>query len=593
MKISLPILLITLFLSLGTSAQRLGIPNGHAPGEKDLMLEPSVKMSQGIQFTVPPDFEVRTMAEWEEIQSLMITWIGFNHILKQITAAAKEECEVIIFASNVNTVSNYLMASNAGGPAFDNLDNVTIIPGDYNTIWSRDYGAHTVYRNDVDDLVLVDWIYNRNRPNDDAIPLALAEYLGLPLYSTSESPWDLMATGGNFMADGQGTAFSSRLIVNENQGGYAWSGTYYPDHTEEEIDNIMSEFMGIDTYIKMQTLPYDGIHHIDMHMKLLDEETLIIGQYPQGVADGPQIEANIDYVLSNYESTFGAPYEVIRVQMPPEGGSYPNTNGDYRTYANMVFVNKTVIIPVYEEQYDAPALEIIEEALPGYTIVPIQCNDIIQLSGAIHCITKAVGVNEPLLIVHNDLPDTEDDLNEYQVDAIIKHTSDIANASVFYRTSNGAFSELMMNLTNAADDIWTGYIPAQEVGTEIDYYIHSEANSGKQQVRPIVAPEGHWTFNVTGANVGLDEVSENNVIQEIYPNPANSITAIPIELPEAAQVKVSLLDMMGRSVKVIEENRLPKGSSKLFFDAADLAPGAYNVTLQAGTHSYSRRVMVR
>jgi agmatine deiminase len=593
MKISLPILLITLFLSLGTSAQRLGIPNGHAPGEKDLMLEPSVKMSQGIQFTVPPDFEVRTMAEWEEIQSLMITWIGFNHILKQITAAAKEECEVIIFASNVNTVSNYLMASNAGGPAFDNLDNVTIIPGDYNTIWSRDYGAHTVYRNDVDDLVLVDWIYNRNRPNDDAIPLALAEYLGLPLYSTSESPWDLMATGGNFMADGQGTAFSSRLIVNENQGGYAWSGTYYPDHTEEEIDNIMSEFMGIDTYIKMQTLPYDGIHHIDMHMKLLDEETLIIGQYPQGVADGPQIEANIDYVLSNYESTFGAPYEVIRVQMPPEGGSYPNTNGDYRTYANMVFVNKTVIIPVYEEQYDAPALEIIEEALPGYTIVPIQCNDIIQLSGAIHCITKAVGVNEPLLIVHNDLPDTEDDLNEYQVDAIIKHTSDIANASVFYRTSNGAFSELMMNLTNAVDDIWTGYIPAQEVGTEIDYYIHSEANSGKQQVRPIVAPEGHWTFNVTGANVGLDEVSENNVIQEIYPNPANSITAIPIELPEAAQVKVSLLDMMGRSVKVIEENRLPKGSSKLFFDAADLAPGAYNVTLQAGTHSYSRRVMVR
>ena len=23
------------------------------------------------------------------------------------------------------------------------------------------------------------------------------------------------------------------------------------------------------------------IHHIDMHMKLLDEETLLVGQYPQ------------------------------------------------------------------------------------------------------------------------------------------------------------------------------------------------------------------------------------------------------------------------------------------------------------------------
>lgn len=36
--------------------------------------------------------------------------------------------------------------------------------------------------------------------------------------------------------------------------------------------------MGIERYIKMQTLPYDGIHHIDMHMKLLDEETLLVGQ---------------------------------------------------------------------------------------------------------------------------------------------------------------------------------------------------------------------------------------------------------------------------------------------------------------------------
>ena len=35
----------------------------------------------------------------------------------------------------------------------------------------------------------------------------------------------------------------------------------------------------------MPTLPYDGIHHIDMHMKLLDEETLLVSEYPDGVAD--------------------------------------------------------------------------------------------------------------------------------------------------------------------------------------------------------------------------------------------------------------------------------------------------------------------
>jgi len=35
---------------------------------------------------------------------------------------------------------------------------------------------------------------------------------------------------------------------------------------------------------------------LDMHMKLLDEETLLVGQYPGRVADGPQIEANLQYV---------------------------------------------------------------------------------------------------------------------------------------------------------------------------------------------------------------------------------------------------------------------------------------------------------
>ena len=38
----------------------------------------------------------------------------------------------------------------------------------------------------------------------------------------------------------------------------------------------MKKFMGIERYIKMETLPYDEIHHIDMHMKLLDEETILM-----------------------------------------------------------------------------------------------------------------------------------------------------------------------------------------------------------------------------------------------------------------------------------------------------------------------------
>ncbi|MDA0973856.1 MAG: agmatine deiminase family protein [Bacteroidetes bacterium] len=592
LRLNCAFILTVILTSTGVFAQKAPLPNGHAPGEKDLFLEPRQERSSVNVITEPPTFDVRTMAEWEEIQSLMITWSGFSSILKQITSAARQECEVIIVAENPSSVQSYLTSNNAGGSAFADLENVTILQDNYNSIWSRDYGAHTIYRDDVEEMMLVDWIYNRNRPDDNLVPVGIAEYFDVPLYSTTEAPWDLMATGGNFMSDGLGTAFSSELILEENEGGFAWSGTFYPDHSEVEIDNIMSEFMGIHTYIKMETLPYDGIHHIDMHMKLMDEETLLMGEYPTGVADGPQIEANLEYVLSNYSSAFGTPYKVIRVQMPPEGNAYPNTNGAYRTYTNMVFVNKTVIIPTYQALYDTPALAIIQDALPGYNLVPIQCNDIIELSGAIHCITKAIGVDDPLLIVHNDLEDTDDDLNPYPLEAMVKHTSGVSSAVLNYRLDGGDFTSLAMQLTDAEENIWSADIPAQAVGSQIDYYIDATANNGKQLSRPIVAPEGFWTFNVTGAPTSLEELN-SEVLGSVYPNPARAITAIPFSLPSAAQVSIELQDMLGRTIQILEQGSFIAGENKVFFDAADFAQGAYLISLSSGQQVYTTKLMIQ
>ena len=33
-----------------------------------------------------------------------------------------------------------------------------------------------------------------------------------------------------------------------------------------------------------------------MHMKLLNEETLLVAEYPEGLSDGPQIEENLQYI---------------------------------------------------------------------------------------------------------------------------------------------------------------------------------------------------------------------------------------------------------------------------------------------------------
>lgn len=547
----------------------------------------------GRSLTTPPTLPIRTAGEWEEVQTLLITWTGFPSILTQIVDAAQEECEVLITCADSNQVKTTL--TSAGVP----LTNVRYLEVGFNSIWQRDYSAHTAYLNDVDSLVMTEWIYNRpTRPLDDAMPVEQMNYKGITLYSTTQAPNDLVNTGGNWMVDGFGTAFASKLILEENQAGNPYNVTA---KTEAQIDTIVKKFHGITRYIKMDALPYDVIHHIDMHIKLLDEETLLVGEFPQGISDGPQIEANLQYVLSNFNSVYGTPYKVIRMPMPPStSGAFPGSpfgNGSYRTFTNSVFINKTLILPYYRQQYDTTAERIYKSALPGYKIVGIDCDNsganIISQSGAIHCITNTIGVNNPLLISHQPLPNTNDSTNPYQVDALVKHKSGIANAYVFYTTDTAlGFQSVPMTLTNVANDTWTGYIPAQPAGSTVYYYIDATANSGKHQVRPITAPDGFWKFNV-GLTTAISSLANNFQIKDIFPNPGNAISCIPVVSNISTLLNVTMYDVAGRVVRELFNGNMQSGTKNLFVNCADFEAGVYHLVFTTESGQYSKKLCIK
>jgi agmatine/peptidylarginine deiminase len=525
--------------------------------------------------TTPPTSPVRASAEWEEIDALMIVWTTHPSILTQIVQAAQSQTQVLIICSDSNAVQNTL--TTAGVP----LTNVQCIEAPYNSIWCRDYGQWNIYMNDVDSLALIDWTYNRPRPLDNAVPSVIETYTGLPMYSMTAAPYDLIHTGGNFMVDGFGTGFSSKLIVNEN-----------PTKTVAEIDTIMKLYMGIDRYIKMDVLPYDGIHHIDMHLKLLDEETLLVGEYPANTADGPQIEANLLYVLSNFNSVFGTPYKVVRIPMPPDShGLYPDQAGDYRTYTNSVFVNQTVILPTYDPQYDSTAIRIYQEALPGYNIVGIDCNSIIPSSGAIHCITKEVAAKDQLLISHQPLQDTYNTTTSYVVNSRIQHASGILQADLYY-TTDTSMGWQTAAMTNAGGNIWTGSIPTQVAGTTLYYYVEATSVSNKVQRRPMTAPAGYWKFNVL-LNTGIESSSTANFsLGNAFPNPSHGITCIPVSTAHNSPIKLTLKNILGEEIFSIYEG-MNHGEKKYFMNTSSIATGVYVLELKTETEIFSQKIIVR
>lgn len=541
----------------------------------------------------PPPEPVRHMAEWEELEALVVTWRQYKQILTEIIRNAKEEVKVIVIVAPSGSNSQ----DNAEGVLLANgvsLDNIEFVTAGSNTIWSRDYLQNTVYANDVEDRYFIDWVYNRPRPLDDILSDEIGAYLNTPVYSTTEAPTRLVNTGGNFMSDGLGTAFASKLILEENQPNNDFDAG---PHDEAAIDSIFSIFMGIDRYIKFETLDFDVIHHIDMHMHLVDEETILWGQYPTGVADGPQIEANIQYLLDNHLSAFGTPYHIERIIQPPGfGGNYPNTNGDYRTYTNSVFINKTILLPFYEDQYDTIAYRIYSEHFPGYKIVGINCNAMIGALGALHCITKEVGVNDPLWIVHQrqrDISDNEQ-WGDYELTAHIKHRTGIESAQLYWTIdTTAAYKTLDMALVNANTNTWSASIPHQPDGTEIFYYIQGHAVSGKSQYRPLAVPTGgYYNFRVSGTPLAVDEQSPLT-IEDIYPNPASAVTVIPIETSQQMEGVVEIVDVMGRLVEVLFQGQLPAGKSNVFLDARDYLAGTYFIRIKTENAVFSKKLVIQ
>lgn len=577
---------ILICLSLFAFGQNNDLPVGFAKGEKEKM--PSYLEGMEISgITTPPPSIPRTPAEWEEMEAVVIAWKTYPAVLAEIVRYAREECRVIIICSDVTTVKNYLTGANV-----DFSSNVEFVVGSVNSVWMRDYGANPVYLKGVDDLALVDWIYNRPRPLDDKVPDLVGTYMNLPVYSTTAAPYDLVHTGGNFMSDGMGTGFSSKLVFDENGPNNTYG---FSNQSEEDIDSIMYKFMGINKYIKMNNLPYDGIHHIDMHMKLLDEQTLIVGEYPTGTADGPQIEANLQYVLNNYTTKQGTPFRVVRVGMPADkSGKYPNQGGDYRTYANALIINKTVLVPTYEMKFDTTALKIWQQAMPGYKIRNINCDGMISASGAIHCITKEVGVKAPLLIQHFALSDVEGSYPAgYPVNAHIEHKSGIEKATIYYRLKGAVeWFTTPLNLNDFTLTEFSGFIPEQPNGSVVEYYIEGNSNSGKIQTKPITAPDGFYSFKVTNTT-STTNLNEQFIISDVYPNPTNRITCIPIYISKTQQISVSIEDVFGRTIQTIFNGTRAVGEQKFFLDASQLIPGTYFINVSDQQNKQVKMVVVK
>ncbi len=93
-------------------------------------------------------------------------------------------------------------------------------------------------------------------------------------------------------------------------------------------------------------------------------------------------------------------------------------------------------------------------------------------------------------------------------------------------------------------------------------------------------------------NEASAKIPEIFSLSPAYPNPFNPVTSAVLTLPEQTKVRAEVIDLLGRSVDLLEDGILSAGEHILTFDAGQLPSGSYYIRVQAGQYTTGTRVML-
>lgn len=87
-----------------------------------------------------------------------------------------------------------------------------------------------------------------------------------------------------------------------------------------------------------------------------------------------------------------------------------------------------------------------------------------------------------------------------------------------------------------------------------------------------------WLLDVTLASPEVNaSLPEDYSIASLYPNPFNPSLSVVVALPEAADLTVTVHNLLGREVERIAQGKHPAGFNAFTFDGSNLASGIYFV----------------
>jgi agmatine deiminase len=235
------------------------------------------------------------------------------------------------------------------------------------------------------EVAVTDWEFNawggKFPPwdSDNAIPSRIARALGMRTFKG-----DMILEGGAIEINGAGQLLTTEaVLLNPNRN---------PHLGRAQIEQQLREGLGVKEvlWLKQGIEGDDTDGHIDDLARFVDPATVVacVDSDP----DSPNWQI-LDQNLASLKSFLGPngrPFEVLEIPLP-EACEVPGWRLPLlpASYVNFLIVNGGVLVPTFRQsRNDDHALGMIRELFPNREIRGIDCLDLVEEGGTLHCISQ-------------------------------------------------------------------------------------------------------------------------------------------------------------------------------------------------------------
>ena len=333
-------------------------------------------------------------AEWSRQQAVWLSWPVDD---PRHWGGAKRDLMHAKFGEIAAAISRFetvrINAPHAAHPAVLDAcnrakavpDHVELFDHPHNDVWCRDHGPIFVRHPESGETAVTDWEFNAWGGKfppwnlDNEIPRRIASSLGLRLFSGG-----MILEGGAIEVNGRGDLLTTEAVLlnpNRNRG---WSRSRIEDHLRaglgvQDICWLRQGIEGDDT---------DG--HIDDLARFVEENLLLACVDKERCSPNhATLQENLA-TLREFGSRDGRAWDVVPIPLP-EACEVPGWRLPVlpASYVNFLIVNGGVLVPTFRQpRNDDHALGLIREMFPHREIIGIDCLDLVEEGGTLHCISQ-------------------------------------------------------------------------------------------------------------------------------------------------------------------------------------------------------------